>query len=68
MMWRGGIIDTYTLWEIFNVPNIGNLPDGVRTVPERIQWCAANGLGGAVSPEGRKASAQEGPRVVMKES
>jgi hypothetical protein len=68
MMWRGGIIDTYTLWEIFNVPNIGNLPDGVRTVPERIQWCQANGLGGSVAPEGRKASAQEGPRVVMKES
>jgi len=67
MMWRGGIIDTYTLWEIFNVPNIGNLPDGVRTVPERIQWCQANGLGGAVSPEGRKATAQEGPRVIMKE-
>lgn len=67
MMWRGGIIDTYTLWEIFNVPNIGNLPDGVRTVPQRIKWCQQNGLGGAVSPEGRKATAQEGPRVVMKE-
>ena len=68
MMWRGGIIDTYTLWEIFNVPNIGNLPDGVRTVPERIQWCQQNGLGGAVSPEGRKAGTDQGPRVVMKQS
>ena len=68
MMWRGGIIDTYTLWEIFNVPNVGNLPDGVRTVPQRIQWCQQNGLAGNVSPEGQKASAQQGPRVVMKES
>ena len=68
MMWRGGIIDTYTLWEIFNVPNIGNLPDGVRTVPERIQWCQNNGLGGNVSPEGRKAGTDQGPRVVMKQS
>lgn len=68
MMWRGGIIDTFTLWEIFNVPNIGNLPDGVRTVPQRIKWCQENGLGGAVSSEGRKASGQEGPRVIMKES
>jgi hypothetical protein len=67
MMWRGGIIDTYTLWEIFNVPNIGNLPDNVRTVPERIAWAQQVGLMGQVSPEGRKASAQQGPRVVMKE-
>jgi len=68
MMWRGGILDAYTLWEIFNIPNIGNLPDNVRTIPQRIQWCQQNGLGGAVSPEGRKAGESEGPRVVMKQS
>ena len=67
---RAGIIDPITLMEQLNIPNIGveNLPPEVRTVLDRIAWCQANGLMMSVNPAGRKASGQESPRIVTKES
>ena len=65
---RAGWMDIFTLWETFGIPNIGVLPDNVRTIPERIQYQNSIGLSGQVSPSGRKASGQEIPRGVVKES
>jgi hypothetical protein len=69
-LWRAGAIDTITLLEQVNVPNIGieKLPDDVRTVLDRLQWCQQVGLMPNVNPAGRKASGQDQPRVVTKES
>jgi hypothetical protein len=65
---RAGWMDIFTLWEILGIPNIGVLPDNVRTIPERLIYQQALGLTGIVSPAGRKASGQETPRLVTKES
>lgn len=65
---RAGWMDVYTLWEILGIPNIGVLPDNVRTVPERLQYQQTQGLTGDVNPAGRKASGQMIPRLVTKES
>jgi len=67
---RAGVMDPITLLEQLNVPNIGveQLPDNVRTILDRIKWCQANGLMMQVNPAGAKASGQEPPRIVTKES
>ena len=65
---RAGVIDIATLLEKLNVPNIGLPPDIPSGIIARLQWQQENGIGMAVSPEGRKASAQSSPRMVMKES
>lgn len=65
---RAGWMDVYTLWEILGIPNTGVLPANVRTVPERLQWQQSQGLTGDVNAAGRKASGQEIPRLVTKES
>lgn len=67
---RAGWLDIITLLEQLNVPNIGveQLPDNVRTILDRLQWQQQVGLTMAVNPAGRKASGQEQPRVVAKES
>jgi len=65
---RAGVIDVATLLEKLNVPNIGlpeNYPSGILA---RLQKQQEMGIGMAVSPQGRKASGQEAPRMVMKES
>jgi hypothetical protein len=65
---RAGWMDIFTLWEILGIPNIGVLPDNVRTIPERLLYMQQLGLGGDVNAAGRKASGQSPPRVVTKES
>lgn len=65
---RAGWLDIFTLWEALGIPNIGVLPDNVRTIPERILYQQKLGLTGDVNPAGRKASGQQMPRVVNKES
>lgn len=72
---RAGYMDPITLMEQLNIPNIGveTLPDDVRTVLDRLKWCQENGLTASVGPAGasaagRKASGQEAPRIVTKES
>ena len=65
---RAGWLDIFTLWEALGIPNIGVLPDNVRTIPERLIYQQSLNLTGDVNPAGRKASAQTGPRVVTKES
>lgn len=65
---RAGWMDIFTLWEVLGIPNIGVLPDDVRTIPERLNYQQQMGLGGDVNPAGRKASGQAPPRVVTKES
>ena len=65
---RAGWMDIFTLWEVLGIPNIGVLPDNVRTIPERILYQQQMGLSGDINAAGRKASAQEPPRIVTKES
>lgn len=65
---RAGWMDIFTLWEILGIPNIGVLPDDVRTIPERLQYQASLGLNGDVNAAGRKASGEAPPRIVAKES
>ena len=65
---RAGVIDVVTLLEKLNVPNIGPTANIPTSIIERLQWQQNMGIGMAVSPEGRKASAQSAPRMVMKES
>ncbi len=65
---RAGWMDIFTLWEALGIPNIGVLPDNVRTIPERLQYQQQIGLSGDVNAAGRKASGQEIPRLTVKES
>jgi hypothetical protein len=65
---RAGWMDVFTLWEVLGIPNTGVLPANVRTIPERLQYQQSMGLSGDVNPAGRKASGQEIPRLVTKES
>ena len=65
---RAGWMDIFTLWEILGIPNIGVLPDNVRTIPERLIYQMSLGLTGDVNPAGRKATGQDTPRLVTKES
>jgi hypothetical protein len=65
---RAGVIDIATLLEKLNIPNIGE-PEGLPSdILGRLQWQQQMGIGMAVSPAGRKASGQAGPRIVTKES
>ena len=67
---RAGIIDPITLMEQLNIPNIGieNLPDNVRTILDRLQWCKAVGLIPDINAAGRKASGQQAPQIKVSES
>ncbi len=62
---RMGVMDPITLMEQLSIPNIGTdkLPDNVRTVLDRLQWCQQVGLTPQVNPAGRKATGQEPPQV-----
>ncbi len=61
-------MDIFTLWEILGIPNIGVLPDNVRTIPERLLYQQELGLSGDINAAGRKATGQAQPRIVTKES
>ena len=79
-LWRGGLMDPWSLWEILEVPNAGIPPEGAETITQRLMAAAEMGLSGQVSPAGRKASGQARPaqevksdqdggqRIVMSES
>jgi hypothetical protein len=43
-LWRGGLIDRWTLADVLGIPNMGNPPDGARTIPERQAAEIAMGL------------------------
>lgn len=65
---RAGWMDIFTLWEEMGIPNIGVLPDNVRTIPERLLYQQMMGLTGQINSAGRKATGQDVPRIVTKES
>lgn len=58
---RGGLIDSQTLLEKLQIPNIAEIQE--RKMKEQML-----GLGMQVSAAGRKSSGQEMPRMVIKES
>jgi len=65
---RAGLIDHWTLMEVLGIPNVGTPPMGANSITDRLLAEQNMGLGMQVNPAGRKASGQEPPRLVMKES
>jgi len=65
---RAGLIDHWTLMEVLGIPNVGTPPMGANSITDRLLAEQQMGLGMQVNPAGRKASGQEPPRLVMKES
>lgn len=65
---RSGLMDHWTLMEVLGIPNVGVPPPGANTITERLIAEQNLGLGMQVSAAGRKASGQETPRMVIKES
>lgn len=62
-LFRMGCIDMVTLLEKLDVPNIGEMPGGPRTILERMAAASQQGLVGAVSAAGRKSSGQQMPQL-----
>lgn len=60
---RAGILDPWTLAEVFEIPNYGEAPGGARTVTERLIAAFQNGLMGQVSPAGRKSAGETSPKM-----
>lgn len=67
-LFRAGVLDVFTLWEKMGIPNIGVLPDNVKTIPERLAYQQQVGIIPTVSAAGAKASGQSAPRQVVRES
>lgn len=65
---RSGAIDIASLLEKLNIPNLGLPEDFPPGILQRLQWQQQNGIGLAVSPQGRKASGEQAPRMKMSES
>lgn len=62
-LFRMNCIDIMTLLEKLDVPNIGEIPGQPKTILERMQFAAQQGLVGAVSAAGRKATGQQMPEI-----
>jgi len=65
-LWRGGLMDPWSLFEVLEIPNGGAPPLGANTIIERILVAGMMGLTGTVSPAGRKATGQEPPQIEQK--
>lgn len=63
MLWRGGIMDPWTLWEKMGIPNVGEPPLGADTITKRMQAAMAMGMVGQVSAAGRKAQGKGAPEA-----
>ena len=62
-LFRMGVLDVITLLEKLEIPNIGELPGAPKTILERMQAAAQQGMVGAVSAAGRKASGEQMPQL-----
>ena len=67
MLARMGVVDNITLLERLGIQNIG-AQGAPADIMGRLAWQQQQGIGVNVSPVGRKATAQEQPRLTMKES
>lgn len=65
---RAGLIDHWTLLDVLGIPNVGTPPPGATTITDRLIQEQQMGLGMQVNAAGRKATGQEMPRMVTKES
>lgn len=65
-LFRGGVMDIWTLFDVLEVPNGGVPPNGVVTITDRLQAMQALGLTPNVSPAGRKASGEAAPKLNVK--
>ena len=64
---RAGLIDHWTLLDTLGVDNVGEPPQGARTITERLMAEQESGLGMNISATGRKASGQSMPRLRSEE-
>jgi hypothetical protein len=65
-LWRGGMMDPWTLFEVLEIPNGGQPPQEAKTITDRLLAAQMIGLTGSVSPAGRKATGQEAPSMKVK--
>lgn len=65
-LWRGGLIDPWTLFEVMEIPNGGTPPDGATSIVDRLMLANQMGITGQVSPAGRKATGQTTPSFQIK--
>jgi hypothetical protein len=65
-LFRGGLMDPWTLWETLEIPNAGSPPSGATTITDRLMEANLMGLTGQVSPTGRKATGQAPPTHQVK--
>ncbi len=65
---RAGLVDHWSLLEKLGIPNVGEPPAGATDITKRLLAEQQMGLGMQVSAAGRKASGQQPPRQVVKES
>lgn len=65
-LFRGGIMDIWTLFDVLEIPNAGTPPGGAITVTDRLMAMQSMGLGANVSPAGRKASGEAAPQLHVK--
>lgn len=49
-LFRGGVLDIWTLGEVLGIPGYGTPPDGAKTIPERMMAMQQMGIGAAPSP------------------
>jgi hypothetical protein len=65
-LFRAGMMDPWTLFEVLEIPNGGQPPMEATTITDRLMLANEMGLGQAVSPTGRKASGQASPQMAVK--
>ena len=66
-LWRGGLMDPWTLFEVLEIPNGGTPPGGTaETIIDRLQLAQQLGLV-PVAGEGRPPTAQQAPSMQVKQ-
>lgn len=69
-LYREGLIDPWTLYEVLEIPNGGSPPSGTKEIPARIQEATVMGIGAmaAAGPDlpGPKPTGQTAPHLEQK--
>jgi hypothetical protein len=70
-LFRSGIVDMWTLFEVLEIPNGGQPPDGAQSITDRLMAQQMMGIGGAgpsptTGAAGRPPTAQQPPSMLLK--
>jgi len=74
-LWRGGLMDPWTLGEVLEIPNMGTPPPGADSIMDRLQAAMMMGIGGAAAnpadpnnpSPGRKPTGGKSPSIEQKD-